>query len=75
MKTDYVYPEIACRRSVNEWQQAGTQDTRQPARELVRKILSEHYPVHIAEDIDAGIRAHYNIILPRERMRSGNGVW
>jgi trimethylamine---corrinoid protein Co-methyltransferase len=75
MKSDYVYPEIACRRSANEWQQAGAPDARAPARERVRKILSEHYPRHIAEDVDAKIRAHYNIILPRERMRVGNGVW
>jgi trimethylamine--corrinoid protein Co-methyltransferase len=75
MKSDYVYPEIACRRSANEWQQAGAQDARMPARAVARKILSEHYPRHIAEDIDARIRAHYNIILPSERMRAGNGVW
>ena len=75
MKSDYVYPEIACRRSANVWQQAGSQDTRKPARERVRKILSEHYPVHITEDTDARIRTHCNIILPRERMRAGNGVW
>jgi trimethylamine--corrinoid protein Co-methyltransferase len=75
MKTDYVYPEIACRRSANEWQQAGARDARAPARERVRKILSEHYPRHVSEDADARIRAHYNIILQRERMRAGNGIW
>ena len=75
MKSDYVYPEISCRSSANEWQLAGSQDTRKPARERVRKILSEHYLVHIAEDVDTRKRAHYNFILPKERVRDGNGVW
>jgi trimethylamine---corrinoid protein Co-methyltransferase len=75
MKTDYVYPEIACRRSANEWQLAGARDARSHARDRVRKVLSEHYPRHIDEAVDDNIRSQYNIILPRERMRTGNGVW
>jgi trimethylamine--corrinoid protein Co-methyltransferase len=75
MKSDYVYPDIADRRSINEWENTGALDTREVARERVRKILSEHYPRHISETTDATIRAHYNIILPRDRMRSGNGIW
>ena len=75
MKTDYVYPVLADRRSANEWQQAGARDVRDAAREHVKKILSSHYPQHIAPAIDAKIRAHYNIILPRHRMQAGNGAW
>lgn len=37
----------------------------------VRKVLAEHYPSHI----DAQLRDHFNIILPKARMRAGNGVW
>ena len=75
MKTDYVYPEIACRRSANEWQLAGARDAREVARDRVRSILSEHYPRHIGAEIDARIRANYNIILAPERMQAGNGIW
>ncbi len=74
MKTDYVYPEIACRRSASAWQEAGSRDAREPARDRVRDILSKHYPRHISNDTDTKIRSHYNIILPRERM-AGNGDW
>ncbi|MCP4470057.1 MAG: methyltransferase [Gammaproteobacteria bacterium] len=74
MKTEYLYPEIADRRSLNEWEQGGG-DLRDAARDRVRKILSEHYPSHIAADVDAWIRKNYNIVLPAERMRPGNGVW
>ena len=75
MKTDYVYPDVADRRSISEWQDAGGRDTRAVARDRVRKILADHYPRHIGESVDAAIRGSYNIILPRERMRAGNGIW
>ncbi len=75
MKTDYLYPEIADRRSINEWEQAGGNDLRDAMRDRVRKTLSEHYPDHITAEVDAWVRKNYNIVLPAERMRSGNGAW
>jgi len=75
MKTDYLYPEIADRRSVGEWEAAGAPDFRDAAREKVRSILADHYPTHIAPEIDRQLREAYNIILPSNRMRPGNGVW
>lgn len=75
MKTDYLYPEIADRRSINEWEKAGARDARDMARDTVRKVLAEHYPSHIPDQIDAQLRDNYNIILPKARMRAGNGVW
>ncbi|MCP4333961.1 MAG: methyltransferase, partial [Gammaproteobacteria bacterium] len=76
MKTDYLYPELADRRSINEWEQSGSgDDLRDAVRDRVRAILSEHYPGHITADVDAWIRKNYNIVLPSERMRPGNGAW
>lgn len=75
MRSDYVYPEIADRRSIGEWEKSGSRDARELARERTRSILAEHYPHHVSAVADAAIRAHYNIILPAERMRAGNGVW
>ncbi len=75
MRSDYVYPEIADRRSIGEWEKAGSRDARELARDRTRTILAEHYPRHVSEAADAAIRSHYNIILPAERMRAGNGVW
>jgi trimethylamine--corrinoid protein Co-methyltransferase len=75
MRSDYVYPEIADRRSIGEWEKAGSRDARELARDRTRTILAEHYPRHVSEATDAAIRSHYNIILPAERMRAGNGVW
>ena len=75
MKTDYLYPEIADRRSIGEWQDAGAPDARAVTRDRVRRILAEHYPRHIGDDVDSRLRERYNIVLPRARMRVGNGVW
>lgn len=75
MRSDYVYPEIADRRSIGEWEKSGSRDARELARERTRRILAEHYPRHVSEVTDAAIRSNYNIILPAERMRAGNGVW
>jgi trimethylamine--corrinoid protein Co-methyltransferase len=75
MRSDYVYPEIADRRSIGEWEKSGSRDARELARERTRTILAQHYPRHVSAMTDAAIRVHYNIILPAERMRAGNGVW
>lgn len=75
MKTDYLYPDIADRRSISEWEEAGGRDARDVARDTVRNVLAEHYPSHIPEHVDAQLRDHFNIILPKARMRAGNGVW
>ena len=76
MKTDYLYPELADRRSINEWEQGGGGDgLRDAVRDRVRTILSEHYPGNITADVDAWVRKNYNIVLPSERMRPGNGAW
>lgn len=75
MKSDYLYPEIADRRSISAWETSGSRDARDVARNRVREILKEHYPAHISSDTDARIRAAYDILLPRARMQPGNGVW
>ena len=75
MRSDYVYPEIADRRSIGEWEKAGSRDAREIARDRTRKILAEHYPRHVSEAVDQAIRSHYTIILPRARMQPGHGAW
>lgn len=75
MKTDYLYPNIADRNSISVWEDHGSKDAREVARETVRTLLADHYPTHISPEIDAKIRNQYNIILPATRMRAGNGAW
>ncbi len=75
MKSDYLYPEVGNRLSVDQWIETGAQEAREPARDRVRRILAGHYPEHLNATADARIRKRFNILLPRERMLPGNGVW
>jgi len=75
MQKEYIYPEIGDRTSPKEWAEQGSTDILQRARIRTKEILSQHYPRHISDAVDAQIRAQLPIRLPRELMRSGNGRW
>lgn len=69
MNSEYLYPDLADRMSPKEWSKAGSTDIVERARERVEKILSEHYPAHISDELDAQIREMLPIHLPREAMK------
>lgn len=68
MQTDYLYPEVGDRESVNNWLDQGASDMTERAREYTRTLLANHYPGHISEAIDEQIRREFPVKLPRERM-------
>jgi trimethylamine--corrinoid protein Co-methyltransferase len=70
MQSDFVYPEIADRGSIEEWQAAGSRDIRELARERTRQILAQHYPRHIGADLDRQLREEFDIRLPAEEMKT-----
>jgi trimethylamine--corrinoid protein Co-methyltransferase len=70
MQSDFVYPEIADRGSIEEWQAAGSRDIRKLARERTRQILAQHYPRHIGADLDRQLRGEFDIRLPAEEMKT-----
>ncbi len=59
---------IADRRSPREWQDAGGHDMRYMARMKARSILAEHHPRPFSDEIDAELRARYNILLSAKDM-------
>ncbi len=75
MDSEYLYPNLADRTSQGEWQDAGSADILEAARARVREILSSHYPTYIDPASDAKIRERFDITLPEEAMRPGNGRW
>lgn len=75
MQTEYLYPEIADRRTPGEWEAAGRENIYQSAHERVKQILSSHYPERIAPPVDARIREQFPIRLESADMRPGNGRW
>lgn len=63
MKTDYVYPNLADRRSVGEWEAAGCPGILGRARDRVTEILADP-PSHLGPAAEARIRAAFPIHLP-----------
>ena len=75
METEYVYPALADRKSIDDWEQSGATDIRQRAREALKEILRTHYPRYVDRAADERIRADFGIHLKREDMEPGNGRW
>ena len=65
MKSDYVYPALADRRSVGEWQQAGSPTLWDRARDRVADVLAEP-PRHLDRSVEARIRSVFPILLSEE---------
>ena len=68
MQKDYVYPEVADRMSPKEWEEAKREVILDRAMKRTQEILASHHPRHIAPEIDAGLRAQFDVKLPREAM-------
>ena len=71
MQSDFVYPDISDRRTIDEWEADGAPDIRQVAIERTRQMLREHHPGHFSDDLDREIRKRFDIRLPRSVMEAG----
>jgi len=65
MHTDFLYPEIADRSSIEAWQEAGSPDIRQVAEDRVKKIFSGHHPYYIDPAHDQALREELPVRLER----------
>ena len=63
MQTEYIYPELSDRSSPKEWEELGKPNLVAEAVKRKIQILSEFVPQHIPEELDARIRADYDIRL------------
>jgi len=68
MQSDFIYPEIGDRRSIDEWEANGSLDIREVALVKTRQILQQHYPRHLSAEIDARLRERFDIRLPPAAM-------
>ena len=68
MQSDFVYPDIADRRSLEEWERDGANDIHSIALKRTGEILNEHFPSHIPTEIDKAIRSTLDIRLPESAM-------
>ena len=68
MQSDFLYPEIADRRTFEEWEADGSKDIHQVAKVKTREMLASHFPKHIPAEIDDKLRAKFDIHLPKSAM-------
>lgn len=63
MERDYFYPKLADRDAPVTWAEKGRPEAWGQARLAAKHILATHQPQYLARDIEARIRAEYNILL------------
>ncbi|MGD1869883.1 MAG: trimethylamine methyltransferase family protein [Neomegalonema sp.] len=68
MTSDFLYPDLADRRSVEDWEAGGAPDIRDVARARAQTILATHYPSHISPELDIRLRSMFDIRLAQSRM-------
>jgi trimethylamine--corrinoid protein Co-methyltransferase len=68
MQSDFLYPDIGDRRTIDEWENDGQKDIREVAKEKTREILASHFPKHISPHIDHELRSNFDIRLPESVM-------
>ncbi len=75
MQTEFLYPEVADRRTPGEWEASGKEDVFELAHRKVKQVLSSHYPEYIDPAADTRIRDKFPIRLSIKDMQPGNGRW
>jgi len=63
MRSELFPPPLADRQNRAMWEEAGKQDTRTRAMARVEKLLQEHQPLGLPSEVDAAIRARFNVLL------------
>jgi trimethylamine--corrinoid protein Co-methyltransferase len=64
MRSEFFFPKLSDRELREDWEAQGALDARQRANAFARSILAEHQPEPIAPEIDAEIRAKFDIVMP-----------
>ncbi len=68
MQSEYIYPDFSDRNSPNVWEEQGKPVLLHRALEKTRKILANHAPRHVSDEIDARLRSEFPIRLSRAAM-------
>ena len=75
MQTEYLFPELGDRNTPAVWEEDGSRDIFSRAKDRVREVLSTHYPQTLPPDVDAAIRARFDIELSVADMQPACGRW
>ena len=64
MRTEYYQGNgVSDKKSRNKWEDNGSMDARENARKIAKKLVANSATTYISPEIDAAIRAKYNILL------------
>ena len=75
MQTEYLYPDVANRLSIKEWDEARRPNLVEGAQTRVREILSGYYPSHVPLSVHEDIRRKHPIRLPMEELDGSSRRW
>jgi trimethylamine--corrinoid protein Co-methyltransferase len=64
MRNEFFFPKLSDRDLREDWERNGAIDARQRANAAAREILAEHQPIPIDPDIDAKLRAQFDLLRP-----------
>lgn len=63
MENHYLYPTVGDRSSPKEWAERGKPTLIESAKQKLNGIMSSHYPNYLGDELDAQIRADFDIKL------------
>lgn len=69
MKTDFLYPDLADRRSIEDWETADSPNINLRAKQEATRLLAGHFPQVVDAALDTALRQAFDIRLPQSRMR------
>jgi trimethylamine--corrinoid protein Co-methyltransferase len=75
MQSEFLYPDVADRRTPGDWEASGKEDIYELAHRKVKKTLSNHYPKYINAKADERMRSQFPIKINYADMNPGNGRW
>lgn len=70
MKSDFLYPQLADRRTPEEWEQDGRMDIHEVARRRTKEILATYFPDHIEAEAEHLLRSRFDIKLTSKGVQT-----
>ena len=66
METDFLYPELSNRDSIETWSNTGKHDVLKLANAKVKEVLANYKPCHVEREKEKEIRSKFKILLNKE---------
>jgi len=74
METEFLYPNLANRKTTQEWEAAGKETIFDVAHQRLQEMMRDYYPQYIPAKTDAKIRENFPIKITEQDMKK-NDRW